>query len=280
MHDDERDPADPATPSGDDAPGAPSAAAPDGPGAESGLPPDRRAFLNHLSRDAVSTAGRVAGLSSVFRRSIFAAGEAMVGALEPDGATDPRPSAAPVDPTAPGMPPSPVTPQPTVPPGGPAATSAIPRIDPPVTPALAPPPARAIPDPVATLTADQHAFLADQPRIILAANDPAGPPHVTMSDYHWDGAVFTLPTQQFTLRATNVESDPRVSLFLEAEGTSVAVTAIATVVYGDAAEPAMRRILERTVSAADALARWTELRASGDRMIIEARPTRFVWRRP
>ena len=45
--------------------------------------PDRRAFMRQMSRDAVQTAGRLAGLSTVVRRSVFAAGEAVTRDLEP-----------------------------------------------------------------------------------------------------------------------------------------------------------------------------------------------------
>ncbi len=224
--------------------------------------PDRRAFLDHLSRDAVSTAGRVAGLSSVFRRSVFAAGEAMMGALAPESATDAeREATAGATATAPRPAPVPVLPTP------------------PAEPVPAALPTRIPSDPVAALTPEQHTILASGPTIVLAANDPAGPPHVTVSAYHWDGSTFSLPAQQFTLRASNVESDPRVSLFLEVPGTAVAMTGVATVVYGDAVADVMLRILVRDADAGTAQARWEELRASGDRMIISVRPTRFVWLR-
>ena len=44
---------------------------------------DRRAFMRQMSRDAVLTAGRLAGLSSVVRRSVVAAGVAATQGLEP-----------------------------------------------------------------------------------------------------------------------------------------------------------------------------------------------------
>ncbi len=43
---------------------------------------DRRAFLRQLSGDAVTTAGRFAGLSSALRRSVFVAGQTAINGLE------------------------------------------------------------------------------------------------------------------------------------------------------------------------------------------------------
>src|SRR5688572_8856235 len=62
--------------------------------------PDRRAFMRQMSRDAVLTAGRLAGLSTVVRRSVLAAGEAVTRDLEPTS-EDELPSDAPPVPDGP-----------------------------------------------------------------------------------------------------------------------------------------------------------------------------------
>ena len=165
-------------------------------------------------------------------------------------------------------------------------TEVRPPADPPrveQVPALAPAPApaaMAASDVVAVLTADQHAFLARAPRITMAVNDPGGAPQVTSTIYHWDGATFRMPGRQFTLRASNIERDPRVSLFVDDAGgdASVAVTGVASIVHGDAVEPGMLLILAREDATGDPRARLATLQADGDLMLIEVRPTRFVWR--
>ena len=229
---------------------------------------DRRDFLRHLSRDAVWTAGRVAGWSTVVRRSMVAAGEAATASLVPPD--DPMATMDNDVQAAPAEPPSTVTPTPAGIPSVPASTEA---------PA---PVAVAASDVVAKLTADQHAFLGGAPRITLALNDPAGAPQVTSSSYHWDGATFRLPGRQFTLRASNIERDPRVSLFIEdaATDSSVAITGDAAILHGDAVEAGMLQILARDGSGADPRARLDALRAEGDLILIEVRPIRFVWRAP
>ncbi len=149
---------------------------------------------------------------------------------------------------------------------------------PPIVAAASPPPVAL--DPVLALTPDQHDFLAGMPKIALAVNDPAGAPHITTSIYRWDGTTLHLPAQQFTLRASNVERDPRVSLLVEdaASEASVAVTGVAAVLYGDQVEAEMLLLLAKYLAEDDVVRRWEEMRASADRMIIQVRPTRFVWR--
>ena len=56
--------------------------------------------MTQMSRDAVLTAGRLAGLSTVVRRSVFAAGEAVTRDLEP-AAEEELPSDPPPVPTVP-----------------------------------------------------------------------------------------------------------------------------------------------------------------------------------
>ncbi len=267
------DPAAASSESANDAIADPSSA--DGPGARDGRdargaaptadsPADRRAFLSDLSREAVSTAGRVAGFSAMLRRSVFAAGEAAAESLSTvgrDPAAQESPEPAPAPPGSIGAPEAPVS-----------ASAPIAEASTTLPPAP--------PDPVAKLTEDQRAFLSEMARATLAVNDPAGSPQLTSSAYHWDGAVFRLPGQQFSLRVANIERDPRVGLFIEdpSSDTSVAITGVATAVYGDQVETGMLLILGRDTSPAAALRRWAELAASGDRMVIEVRPTRFVWR--
>ena len=235
---------------------------------------DRRAFLNSLSRDAVSTAGKVAGFSAMIRRGVFAAGESLAQGFPPpaDGQTSEPPRAA-------------GTPQPASAIGPEAAAAVGPESAPAPTPATTAAPSPSVPpaptrDPVATLTPDQLAFLTTMPRVILAALDPSGSPHLTVSDYHWDGSSFRLPAQQFTLRASNVEGDPRVALFIEdeASGASVSVSGTGRVVYGEPVGDLMRLILGKYGSPEDVGPRWEALRRSGDRGVIEITPRRFVWR--
>ena len=306
---------------------------------------DRRAFLRQLSGDAVTSAGRLAGLSSALRRSVFVAGQTAINGLEasaPPGseppatvappAAEPR-AAAPLpgtEPHAAVVPPGPEPPATVAPPsnGVPAngatpggtepsaaaapriepsaaaapriepSAAAAPRIEPPATeaPRIEPPatearstklpatesaPAPEVADPVRLLTPDQHRFLADALHAIVAVTDPAGPPHLTSSACHWDGAIFRLPAQMFTARATYLDRDPRVSLLIGQPGAreSVMVSGVASSVYGDEVEAEMLSILGREMTPEAALGAWEKLRASGDRMVVRIRPTRFVWRR-
>jgi hypothetical protein len=224
------------------------------------LQTDRRAFIRRLSGDAVWTAGRLAGFSTVIRRSVVAAGEAAASELGPplaeESPTDPAPatidpivSRSPAVPSAPAVPVAPTTPV-------------------------------ALPDPVLALTAAQHESLATWTQAVLAVNDPSGAPHLTVSTYHWDGALIRLPAQLFTARAEHVDHDPRVSLFIgdDASAASVAVTGVATVAYGDDAEQDMLLLLGKDHPADEAAIRWEEMRSSGDRITFRIRPTRFVWR--
>jgi PPOX class probable F420-dependent enzyme len=217
---------------------------------------DRRMFLRQLSGDAVVTAGKLAGASAVLRRSLVAAGEAAVGHLETatDAAAPGEPAVAPGQIEAPGA----------------ADTAASPRV------ASAPTP----PDPVSTLTAAQHAFLANGTRAVLAVNDPGGQPLVSFTTYHWDGALIRVPGRASTARAVNIDRDPRVSLLID-DVTSdawVAIAGVASLVYGDQVEPDARLILAKYHDEAEGERRWQEMRSSGDLLSIRVRPTRFVWR--
>jgi hypothetical protein len=229
---------------------------------------DRRAFIRQLSGDAVVSAGRIAGLSTAFRRSLFAAGSAVTRELETSAAPGPvaggpMPGAA--RPTAGIETPEPPEPPPPAKPG-PAARSPQ---------APAPPPA----DAVAGLTPDQHGFLARGERAVLSINAPTGAPHVSASIYHWDGAIFRMPSQMFAARAQLVDQDPRVSVFIEdrTSGAWVVVTGLASLVYGDAVKRETMLVLERSLSPGDAASRWDEMRARGDAVVVQVRPTRFLW---
>lgn len=239
----------------------PSEAAPDRAGVA-----DRRAFIRQLSGDAVVSAGRIAGLSTAFRRSLFAAGSAVTRELETSAAPEPvggGPTPGAARPTA-----EIETPEPP-PPAKPAPATGSPQ--PP-----APPPV----DAVAALTADQHAFLARGERAVLATNAPASAPHLSASVYHWDGAILRMPSQMFAARAQHVDQDPRVSVFIEdrSSGAWVAVTGLASIVYGNAVERETMLVLERSLSPGDAASRWDEMRARGDAVVVQVRPTRFLWR--
>ena len=241
---------------------------------------DRRAFLNQISHDAVWTAGRVAGFSAMVRRSLFAAGEAAVNRVsgppgDGDGA-DGAPGAGPTA-AATGAQAAPGALSATAPQAATTSSSADAASSSP--PPSAAPDANVRRDPVAALSDRQLAFLAGMTKAVLAVNDPSGGPQVTMSRCHWDGTAFHLPAQQFTLRAANVERDPRVSLFVQdpGSGTAVAISGLATMIYGERVGELMRPILSAEVGAAHVERRWDELAASADRAIIEVIPNRFVW---
>lgn len=224
---------------------------------------DRRSILRQLSGDAVWTAGRLAGASAALRRSLVAAGETAIGTLE--AAAKPEiTDTEPVE-TAP-APPPPASPDP---PSPPVVAGTAPASEP-----------TSVPDPVGALTPTQHAFLAGGTTAALAVNDPGGPPLLASSMYHWDGAVVRVPARDFTARTIDIDRDPRVSLLIE-DPTSdawVAISGIASLVYGHQVEPEMRLILGKYHDQAEATIRWESMRSSGDQLVIVVRPTRFVWR--
>jgi PPOX class probable F420-dependent enzyme len=220
---------------------------------------DRRSFLRQLSGDAVRTAGRLAGASALIRGSLAAAGEMAVRDLESEADAD-SPMPAPADT---GL-------------ANPAPERRIPADAGPVPVPMA----VAVPDPVAAMTAEQHAFLDRGSTAVLAVNDPAGSPHITASMYHWDGTALRLPAQDFTARAINIDRDPRVSVLIEdpASGAWVAISGSASLIYGDPVEPDMLRILGKYHEPAEARDRWGQMRSGGSRIVILVHPSRFVWR--
>jgi hypothetical protein len=211
---------------------------------------DRRAFLRRLPGSAVRTAEQLAGISSIMRRSVVAVGETLIGSVEEPPDESP-----------------PSTPEPA---GVPAPASA-PEV------AVAQPVAR---DPVADLTAEQHAFLREGTSLVIAANDPAGAPHLTSSPYRWTGTMFRVPGRLSSARAIAIDRDPRVSLLIAdaASDAWVAVTGAATLGSIDQVETEMLEILEASLGPDAAAARWAEMAALGDAIVIHVRPTRFVWR--
>jgi PPOX class probable F420-dependent enzyme len=220
---------------------------------ESSKPPagpedvDRRRFLHRLSGEAVSTAGRLAGLSAAVRRSVVAAGEA---AAQEIGA-------------------------PAEPPAGAARETATvaPRNQAAAKPA--PPP----PAPLPELTPDQDRLLESARSATLAVNDPAGPPHVTASWFAWDGEVFRLPAGLFTAKANHVARNPQVSLLITDPDTDgwVAVTGIAETIGGPPAADIALPLVARYRPGDDPAAAWAELYPAGDGAVILVRPTRFLW---
>jgi PPOX class probable F420-dependent enzyme len=259
-------------------PGGPVESAPEAPEPIPDSEPDRRAFLRQLSGDAVSTAGRLAGFSSIIRRSVFAAGEAATRGLG-DLSDDRSPISTTHDGASSGGTP---VPHPPLADSAPlAGTAPLPDPAPLLEPAPFPASIRPdLPDPVLALTPAQHDFLANATRAALAVNDPAGAPQMTSSMFHWDGTLVRLPGQMFTARVTNVDRDPRVSLLVDDPTTEawVAITGVATMVYGEDAEGETRLILAKYFADHEAARRWEEMAASGDRIVIRVRPTRFVWR--
>lgn len=216
----------------------------------------RRAFLRQLTGDAVVATGRLAGLSTALRRSIVTAGVAAVG--EPDAPGDDAPPS-------------------TVPP----APAVEPPVQPPVAstlPAALPQPA---PDPVAQLSPAQHELLGRGTTAILGVNDRSGAPHLTSSVFHWDGTTVRLPSELFAARVARIDVDPRVSVLVELGPDAwVAVTGLAEVVSGEAVETEMLTILGKDRTDDEAAEQWSGMRATGDRVVIRVRPTRFVWRLP
>ena len=114
----------------------------------------------------------------------------------------------------------------------------------------------------------------------VAANDVAGPPHITAGWFDWDGEVFRLPAGLFTAKANNVARDGRVSLLVgDAEtGRWVAVTGLAETIAGAAAAGEALRLLAKYRPDEDPARAWTDLYPAADGAVIVVRPTRFVWR--
>jgi general stress protein 26 len=217
--------------------------------------PDRREFLRQMSGDAVRTAGRLAGFSSIIRRSVVAAGGAAIRDLEapaddrPDQPVANAGEAAVEEPRNQGSPDS--------------STAAHPQRD-----------------PVASLTPEQDDFLATGAQAIMAVNDPSGAPHLTSSMYHWDGQLLRLPGRLSSARAIDIDRDPRVSVLVEDRDTEawVAITGTASLSSLDTVEVEMLQILTRYFEPDVAERRWDEMRRSGDQIVIHVRPVRFVWR--
>ena len=216
--------------------------------------------MTQMSRDAVLTAGRLAGLSTIVRRSVFAAGEAVTRDLEaaPEEELPSAPPPAPTVPTAP-------------------ATAATPAAQ----VASDPPPApTAEPEPTLTMTPEQHLFMETGATATLAVNDLSGAPQLTSSMYHWDGSTLRLPGKMFTARATNIDRDPRVSLLVEdaASGAWLTVTGVASMVHGDEAAEDLTLLLSKYLEPDAVQHRLHDMRSSGDQMVIRVRPIRLVWR--
>jgi hypothetical protein len=231
-----------------------------------GTPPalaDRRAFIRQLSGDAVASAGRIAGFSSVFRRTVLAAGVAATRELQPapnDVAPEIDPSAGPVAADQPGTPTTEgATPAPPSSAGG---TTARPMVD-----------------VLAALTRDQHDLLARVTRAVFAVNDATGAPHLSASPCHWDGEILRLPSQMFAARAAHVDRDPRVTVYIEerSSGAWVTVTGTASLVYGEAATREIAGVIGDDPGSAAATG-WNSLLASADAVVIQVRPVRFLWR--
>jgi hypothetical protein len=197
------------------------------------------------------TTGRLAGLSTAFRRSLVAAGVAAVS--PPDAPDDDQP------------------------PSGPAQIPApIESLVVPAIPASAPEPAS---DPASLLSPRQHELLERGSTAILGVNDGSGAPHLTSSTFHWDRMVLRLPSELFAARVARIDADPRVSVLAELGPDSwVAMTGVAAIVSGDDVQAEMLTILRKYMSDDEADRHWMEMRSSGDRVVIRVRPTGFVWR--
>jgi hypothetical protein len=130
------------------------------------------------------------------------------------------------------------------------------------------------------LTGPQEAFLTRATGAVLGTNDASGAPHLTASRFHWDGTLVRLPSDLFSARVTRIDADPRVSLLVTGDDpdTWVAISGVATVLAGEAAEAGMRTILGKEMPDDEADRAWSGLRAAGDPVVIEVRPARFLWR--
>ena len=137
-----------------------------------------------------------------------------------------------------------------------------------------------MPVPPAALTAPQEALLFEAATAVLGTNDAAGAPHLTASRFHWDGTTVRLPSDLFAARVERIGADPRVSLLVAADGADawVSINGTATLIAGDAAETGTLQILRKYMTDDDAATAWTELRASGNPVVIEVRPSRYLWR--
>ncbi len=211
----------------------------------------RRLFLRQLTGEAVETTARVAGLSSMVRRSLVAAGESIGRDLGPSADEEPPSGPPPVPPPA--VPASPPPPQSS------PAVGTVARLD---------------------LTPEQHDVLALGSTVVLGVNDPVRGPHLTSSIYHWDGELVRVPSELFAARVASIEQDRRVSALVHAASSDawLALSGVATIVSGDEVATEMLTILVKYLSDTDARRLWTELRSTGDRVVIQVRPTRLVWR--
>jgi Pyridoxamine 5'-phosphate oxidase len=227
----------------------------------------RRAFLRQLTGEAVVNTARLAGLSAAVRRSLVAAGEAVVRDLDPSAG-----GAAVRDPDAPAID------EPAARPDTGQASASSPNVSAGARPTRRDTPVE--PGPAVTVTPRQDEILRLGATAVLGVNDPSGAPHLTSSIYDWDGATLRLPAELLAARAERVAADPQVSVLVK-ETTSdawVAVTGWASVVSGDDLEAEMLPILRKYMSDDEADRLWTEMRSSGDRVVIRVRPTRLVWR--
>jgi len=131
-----------------------------------------------------------------------------------------------------------------------------------------------------TLTAQQEALLIEAATAVLGTNDAAGAPHLTASRFHWDGTIVRLPSDLFAARVERIGADARVSLLVAADRPDawVSINGTATVISGDATEAGTMQILGKYLTDAEAAAAWTELRASGNPVVIEVKPSRYLWR--
>jgi hypothetical protein len=212
---------------------------------------ERRAFLRQLTSEAVTTSGRLAGLSSVVRRSLFAAAES--GAAHVAPIDDPTPVVVEAAAEVPAM----ATAAPSVRAAAPAAAAT----------------------PVG-LSERQDEFLANATIAVLGSNDVARAPHLTASRFHWDGTLVRVPSDLFAARVARVEADPRVSLLvMDADPEAwVAIEGMAAVASGEAVEGGMMLILRKYMADEAADRAWTELLMSENPVVMEIRPSRYLWR--
>ena len=257
-----------------------------------------------MSADTVANAGRFYGLGGVLRRSLDAAGGALVAELEsiqarttaadPSADPDPEPggvvAAPPPDPADLAFHPAPeaaLGSTSKTPPDRPSAAGGPPRPDQTVDdgPGSSATANRAKPTPAPRpehrLTEDQAALLETADTIVIAANWGSRGPQLTTSWFHWDGQVFRISSTRTGLRADLLRADPRVALYLEdpTTGQMVIAEGVAELCEGPEAGDETRPILAKYLAEDQVDPAWAELNAAFDRIVIRVPPDRLLFTR-
>jgi hypothetical protein len=102
---------------------------------------------------------------------------------------------------------------------------------------------------------------------------------VTQSLVHWDGADLHVSGVSWAQRTENLRRRSGVALLIrdDADGRLLAVQGEAHLIEGAEVREQTLVLLRRELSEEMAAARWAELAADGDRILIVIRPSRFDW---